>query len=89
MAEQGNHAQWTEGDPWFCANTVLISCDNERSRLGHGDWANASTFKIINQGCNLFQGEFCQKDNKWINGVALFILLEAKNTGIEQGNHAQ
>ena len=44
MAEQGNHAQWTEGDPWFCANRVFISGDNERSRLGHGDWANASTF---------------------------------------------
>ena len=66
MSEQGNHTQWTEGDPWFCANRVFISCDNERSGLGHDDWANASTFKsiIINQGCCLLRGKFGRKYNK-------------------------
>ena len=74
MAEQGNHTQWTEGDPWFCVNRVFISGDNARSRLGHGGWANASTFKIIiiNQGCYLLREQFSHKNNKWINGTVYF-----------------
>ena len=53
-----------------------------------GDWANVSTFKIIiiNKGCYLLQGKFCHEDDKWITGMALLFLLEAKNTGVEQGD---
>ena len=31
-------------DLWLCANRAFISCDNERSRLGHDGWAKFSTF---------------------------------------------